>query len=89
MLRTTLPIMAISAILRASAVAQGSGANPKPGQIGSVLLSIEGDSDYAARAACQISGILAVIPPSLPILNCPFLIFPASSMPPTTTLAVR
>jgi hypothetical protein len=33
------------------------------------VLSIEGDSDYAARAACQISGILAVRPPSLPILN--------------------
>jgi hypothetical protein len=49
---------------------QGSGANPKPGQIRSVsCYRFEGDSDYAARAACQISGILAVRPPSLPILN--------------------
>ena len=51
--------------------------------------SIKGNSDYAARAACQISGILAVRPPSLPILNCPFLIFSANSMPPIATAAVR
>ena len=31
--------------------------------------SIEGDTDYAARAPCQISGILAIRPPSLPIFN--------------------
>jgi hypothetical protein len=49
--------------------------------------SIEGDSDYAARAACRISGILALRPPSLPTLNCPFLIFTASSMPPITIAA--
>ena len=32
-------------------------------------------SDYVAKAACQISGIVAVGRPSLPILNWPFLIF--------------
>ena len=33
---------------------------------------------YAARAVCQIFGIVAVRPPSLPILNWPFLIFSAN-----------
>jgi hypothetical protein len=46
------------------------------------------DFDYAASAACQISGIVAVLLPSLPSLNCRFLIFSASSMPPITTTAV-
>jgi hypothetical protein len=35
---------------------------------------IRGDSGYAARAACQISDIVALRPPSWPILNCCFLI---------------
>jgi hypothetical protein len=33
------------------------------------------------RQARQISGIVAAEPPSLPDLNCPFLIFSASSIP--------
>ena len=40
-----------------------------PTRLDRVRFSIEGDSGYAARAACQISGILAVRPPSLPILT--------------------
>ena len=49
---------------------------------------IESDSGYAAKAARQISGILAVDPPRLPILNWPFLIFSANSTPTITTAAV-
>jgi len=41
---------------------------------------IEPDSDHAANASRQISGIVAPDPPSLPNLNCPFLIFSASSI---------
>jgi hypothetical protein len=51
-------------------------------------LSIGSDLRYAAKAACQISGMLAIIPPSLPIWNCPFLIFSANSIPLITTAAV-
>jgi len=47
---------------------------------GFVLLN-ERVSDQAAKAACQISGILILSPPSLPVLNWPFLIFSASSIP--------
>jgi transposase len=47
---------------------EGSGANVKPAKkLDRASLSI--DAGYAARAACQISGILAGRPPSLPILN--------------------
>ena len=45
--------------------------------------------DYAANVACQISGIVAIGPLSLPILNWPFLIFSANSMPPITIAAIR
>ncbi len=41
------------------------------------------------QAACQISGILTLSPPSLPVLNRPFLIFSASSIPLITTAAFR
>jgi hypothetical protein len=33
-------------------------------------VSLDNYSGYAASAACQISGIVAVRPPSLPILYC-------------------
>ena len=42
------------------------------------------DSSYAARAACQISRIVDVLPASLPILNGLFLIFSANSIPSIT-----
>ena len=44
-------------------------------------VSIGPDSDQAAKATWQISGIVAADPPSLPVLNCPFLICSASSIP--------
>jgi len=50
-------------------------------------VSIEPDSDHAANAAHQISGIVAPAPPSLSNLNCPFLIFSASSIPLITIVA--
>jgi len=50
-------------------------------------VSIEPDADHAANAARQISGIVALDPPSLPNLNCPFLIFSASSIPLITMVA--
>ena len=40
-------------------------------------VSIDPDSDQAANAARQISGSVVLRPPSLPILNCSFLIFSA------------
>src|SRR6202521_2674857 len=45
----------------------------------------------AARAAFHSSIIVALPPPSLPVLNCPFLIFSASSIPEivTTVLSNR
>jgi hypothetical protein len=53
----------------------GSGANSELSQIRWVLLGgLESGSDYAARAACQIFGIVAVGSPSLLIWNCFFLI---------------
>ena len=51
--------------------------------------SIESYPGYAASAACQIAAIVAVRPPSLPNLYCPFLIFSISSIPLITTAAVR
>jgi hypothetical protein len=36
---------------------------------------------HAASAACHSSDIVALRPPNLPVLNCPFLIFSASSIP--------
>ena len=50
-------------------------------------VSIDPDPDHAANAARQISGIVAPGPPSLPNLNCPFLIFSASSIPLITMVA--
>ena len=44
--------------------------------------------NYAASAARQISGIVALLPPSLPILNCPFLIFSVNSIPLIVTNAL-
>ena len=43
--------------------------------------------NYAASAARQISGIVALLPPSLPVLNCPFLIFSINSIPLIVTTA--
>src|SRR5215469_13374584 len=68
----------------------GSGANSEKVAVGSRLSRRLNDaSDYAAKAARQISGMVAVVPPNLPILNCPFLIFSTNSTPPITTAAVR
>ena len=39
------------------------------------------DGDHAASAALHSSDMVALQPPSLPVLNWPFLIFPANSMP--------
>ena len=69
---------------------RGCGANSTLCQPPSVFSrSIDSYSGYAASAACQIAGIVAVRPPSFPILYCPFLIFSASSIPLITTAAVR
>ena len=56
--------------------------------VGRVCLVDQEYSAYATRAAGQISGIVAVGPQSLPILNCPFLIFSANLIPLMTTAAV-
>jgi len=67
----------------------GSGANSRLDHSRAGLSCPMCGLGYAARAACQISGIVALLPPSLPILNCSFLIFSASSIPLITTAAVR
>ena len=57
--------------------------------VGHVYLVDQEWSAYATRAARQISGMVAVAPPSLPIWNGPCWIFSANSMPRITTAAVR
>src|SRR5450755_1580521 len=47
------------------------------------MLALRGQGSF------HICGIVAVLPPSLPILNCRFLIFSASSTPAMTTIDVR
>jgi hypothetical protein len=42
-------------------------------------LEIGSEPGYAASAVCRISGILDLLRPSLPFLNCLFLIFSANS----------
>lgn len=67
----------------------GSGANWAAARIRTLRLHrSDSDIDHAASAARQISGSVARRPPSLPNLNCPFLIFSASSIPLITTSAV-
>ena len=66
----------------------GSGANLSCGKFSRCDVSIDPNSDQADNAARQISGSVARHPPSLPILNCPFLIFSASSIPLITMSAV-
>ena len=66
----------------------GSGANLSCGKFGPCDVSIDPDSDQADNAARQISGSVARRSPSLPILNCSFLIFSASSIPLITMSAV-
>ena len=66
----------------------GSGANLTCGKFGRCDISIDPNSDQADNMARQISGSVARRPPSLPILNCPFLIFSASSIPLITMSAV-
>jgi hypothetical protein len=46
-------------------------------------------ASYAANAVRQISGIVALLPPSLPTLNCPFLIFSVNSIPLIVTPAAE
>src|SRR5215831_11100332 len=46
------------------------------------------DRDQAASAAFHCSDMAALAPPSLPVLNCPFLIFSANSIPPIVTTAL-
>ncbi len=41
-------------------------------------------SPTAQQGSLPDFGIVVVLPPRLPIVNCPFLIFSASSMPPMT-----
>lgn len=68
---------------------EGSGANWAAARIRTLRLHrSDSDIDHAASAARQISGSVARRPPSLPNLNCPFLIFSASSIPLITTSAV-
>jgi hypothetical protein len=59
-------LLELRASIRAHAIYYGSGANLQVCEIRWVLLcEMEIGSGYAARAACQISGIVAVSPPSL------------------------
>src|SRR5215813_3574479 len=46
------------------------------------------DRDQAASAAFHSSDMAAVAPPSLSVLNCPFLIFSANSIPLIVTTAL-
>src|SRR5712691_8751827 len=66
----------------------GSGANSgRQGvRLGSAWLS-ELRWAQAASAAFHNSDIVAFRPPSLPVLNCPFLIFSANSIPEIVTAA--
>ena len=51
------------------------------------MSSVAADGAQAASAAFHNSDMVAFRPPNLPVLNCPFLIFSANSIPEIVTVA--
>ena len=83
------PGLPVVNMLREAGLPVGSGANWQAAQIRTLPLHRSGSPfAHAASAARQMSGIVAWRPPNFSVLNCPFLIFSANSMPPITMSAV-
>src|SRR5712691_705067 len=86
---TLVVVLTLAVGIAANTAIFGSGANSgRQGvRLGSAWLS-ELRWAQAASAAFHNSDIVAFRPPSLPVLNCPFLIFSANSIPEIVTAAL-